>query len=614
MTNRLFVKITLILLSVLCFFLYLTTFIFPQRYDVIQEHSGKLDASTIPSNTIINIQGNWRFYPYSDSLSLDPPSNSYLSPTGSWNHIPGISSQQPALGYGLYTINMTLAHPGTYGIRFDSVFSAYKLYINGIFLMENGTFSTDPHKEVGSAAQRYTTFYTDQDHIQIQCLVSNSHNIKKGGLSNFVLFGTSDLIVNNYYRDLINSTFLIGIFVGLGIFLLLMYRLDHRNYLYLSLICFSAAIIEATYDHLFIYYLFPTIPYALLCKIEYMGFILGMIGFLLFTTHLFLQPTSWLRILKWIDYTYLIMVILLPYTIFAYNDRIYITILVLNTAACLYTLLRSIRHHWHAALILFGTLIMGITIWIDYRFVNGYGSLYLTRHSCGLGILFFITCHLFVMSDTIYVAFKKSSFAKDMEIAYLQAQISPHFIFNILGSIQQVMGHSPEKANLLIVKFSDFLRARHKFDYRHHITCPLSEELSLSETYVHLQNHIHSDMILLNIAVPDELANVPVPRLILQPLLENAIKHGLTSPPLHITIHAAQFKEYILITVSDNGPGIAPQTLHHLFEPNTTREGIGLINVNERLKQNYGTKLHITSNYKQGTQIHITIPAKEDYA
>lgn len=200
----------------------------------------------------------------------------------------------------------------------------------------------------------------------------------------------------------------------------------------------------------------------------------------------------------------------------------------------------------------------------------------------------------------------------DAEIKALQAQINPHFLFNALNTISYYCSVEPLTAKKLITYLADY--------YRQNLADPntlisFRQELQHVNAYLNIEMARFRNRLQIKYKI-DENSFFKVPALILQPLIENSIKHGLHSKINGgtITITVKNFAEYFLISVHDNGVGIPAAKLNRLLVDDPERKSIGLININKRLLAIYGPDngLHITSNHN-GTTVEFKIPKQEDF-
>lgn len=197
--------------------------------------------------------------------------------------------------------------------------------------------------------------------------------------------------------------------------------------------------------------------------------------------------------------------------------------------------------------------------------------------------------------------------ARAAEVAFLQAQIKPHFLFNVLNTISSFCDTDPDRAARLIDELANYLRQ--SFDFKNlHMFVPLDKEISLVKSYLEIEKARFGD----DLAVEFELdysIQADIPPLTIQPLVENAIHHGLRKKGgrgvINVTVQLAQ--DEVRVTVSDNGKGIPPGRLDKLLIPDET-SGVGLRNINARLTRLYGRGLSVKSEAGKGTKISFIIP------
>jgi two-component system LytT family sensor kinase len=190
----------------------------------------------------------------------------------------------------------------------------------------------------------------------------------------------------------------------------------------------------------------------------------------------------------------------------------------------------------------------------------------------------------------------------------LQRQINPHFLFNTLNSIAALVRSQPELAREMTVKLANILRALLK---DHDTYVPLSQELSFTDDYLDIEVvRFGADKLRVEKEIDPRTLGILVPSILLQPLIENSIKHGL-EPRIHggtVTLRSRLDGERVLIEVADDGVGMGQRPASALRR---TGAGIGMKNVQERLEVLYGDQAHFTvvSNPGRGTLVSIEIPA-----
>jgi len=201
---------------------------------------------------------------------------------------------------------------------------------------------------------------------------------------------------------------------------------------------------------------------------------------------------------------------------------------------------------------------------------------------------------------------KAESMAHEAQLKMLRYQLNPHFLFNTLNSISSLVNKRDDsRANEMILQLSDFLRHSLYIDPVEGIT--LKEELDALNLYLRIEQARFGDRLSIHLDVSSDAEQLHVPSMILQPLVENAIKYAIApcEEGGEIKISAGLYKdEMIAISVADNGPG---------FDENLIDEssvGVGLRNTRERLNTFYrgNSRFLIDSNGKNGTKISIIVP------
>jgi sensor histidine kinase YesM len=197
----------------------------------------------------------------------------------------------------------------------------------------------------------------------------------------------------------------------------------------------------------------------------------------------------------------------------------------------------------------------------------------------------------------------------------LKAQVNPHFLFNTLSTIRALARTAPEKARARIKDLSDFLRQSLE---RSHDMVSLAEEMELVHSYIRLERSRFGDRIRVSEMIQTELMDVMLPIFSLQPLVENAIKHGLSSKRSggNLQLRIYKNEDCLLVDVEDDGLGISADRLAQIvkFDGHLNRvagsAGIGLNNIHKRIQTTFGKNfgLKITSQQGKGTLVQIRLP------
>lgn len=196
------------------------------------------------------------------------------------------------------------------------------------------------------------------------------------------------------------------------------------------------------------------------------------------------------------------------------------------------------------------------------------------------------------------------------ELHALHAQINPHFLFNTLNTIIMFSRTNPETARRLLIRLATFFRQTLK---RHGHFNTLREELEYINTYLVLEKARFREKLRILRDIDKELMDYQVPVLSLQPLVENAVKHGVTPKVGHGAVQISVKKENgeLHVMVKDDGVGIPGDKLHLVLQPGYgSGNGVGLSNVHERLKSLFGEEygLQIESTEGEGTTVHVRVP------
>ena len=188
----------------------------------------------------------------------------------------------------------------------------------------------------------------------------------------------------------------------------------------------------------------------------------------------------------------------------------------------------------------------------------------------------------------------------------LEMQVQPHFLFNALNGISALIEEDPEKANVMIGRLSDFIRMA--LDRNGVQEISLREELQFVDGYLDVEQLRFSDRLTVHHDIEEACLNALVPTMLLQPIVENAIRHGVAKRrgPVSIHLHARRENGNLRLFVTDDGPGLpTPEKLH---------VGIGLFNTRARLQHLYGThqRCDLSSPPSGGTRVDLVLPFHQE--
>jgi two-component system LytT family sensor kinase len=204
---------------------------------------------------------------------------------------------------------------------------------------------------------------------------------------------------------------------------------------------------------------------------------------------------------------------------------------------------------------------------------------------------------------------REAQLAEAAKLDALRAQINPHFLFNTLNTISMRARTDPEEARRLLVRLSDFLRYAMK--HSGHLA-PFGEEYFFVRTYLFLEKARYGERLKVRYDVDPQCLSLPVPVLTIQPLIENAVKHGIATRPggglVELKARLEPIGGVLRIKVTDNGVGIDPEKLSALLSVGT--QVSALANIYERLVRIYGGRasFDVSSTPGKGTSVSLSLP------
>lgn len=211
---------------------------------------------------------------------------------------------------------------------------------------------------------------------------------------------------------------------------------------------------------------------------------------------------------------------------------------------------------------------------------------------------------------------QKESAQKQAELMAMRSQIKPHFIYNTLNSVKILASYNKQNE---IAKALQRLAGliRHTFSFTESY-CTFEDEINYIKDYIALMQMCYVNNIDVTYDIDEEISGCTVPAILLQPIVENAISHGLAMKLVEkgeaakLSIRAVRENEKVLIEVTDNGAGISPEKLKNIFEiePNKMEKGVGIKNISERIKLLYGDAFGLTIKSIEGmfTTVSINLP------
>jgi two-component system, LytTR family, sensor kinase len=243
------------------------------------------------------------------------------------------------------------------------------------------------------------------------------------------------------------------------------------------------------------------------------------------------------------------------------------------------------------------------TIWL--RTLYDEVALYMSLYAIPLVINYILESKERLVRQQIETARLNEQFSK-AQLDALRRQIEPHFLFNALHAIAGLVREGRNDAAVtMIARLSEFLRKVVDTSDRHEV--PLGEEVQFLQKYLDIQKVRFADRLQLSVDVPEELRAAQVPSLILQPIVENSIKHGIAKQARGgwIRVTASRSSGRLTLSVYNDGPSLPEDS-------ESTQSGIGIANLRSRLRAMFGDAFEFSlRNHAAGVEVLISVPFRE---
>lgn len=628
-TFRLAVSIAVLLIMILFIFLTNRTCVL-KTADAFKGHVN-LSGWDV-GKEIYALNGDWTFYPneYTGSgkgiespVFIEVPSSMKTS----------LYERPKGVNFGTYELNLDIDTPGQYMLFIPGVRSAYKVYVNGALLGGVGDTGRTVDEENGVYQPSNYLINADGTALDIKIETSFFTSVN-GGIVNDIYLGTVENIYRYSINQLINDILTVGMLIGFGIYPLLLVSRENKGkagYYFAGFSIFSALFAITINPNAGLFFRHG-IPLKFMVKAEFLAFILMMfcIYAFLVSVYPYDKKRNLTKIIAVIDGIYLVLIFVSGNKgMLNVVGNLYPIVLVINAAICFLVIIRSIaKKKVYAMLSLSGSFVFVLMGFLEIIASESGRNLrlYLKNDLYNIGLVVFVICHINIFLMEIDRAFENAALADRMEISYLHAQIAPHFLFNTLNNLYVLMSSDIEKAKDLLMNLSQFLKVKYRFDCNKFDDYKLGDEIGFLKSYTDIENYRKQGNIRLQFdfdgeKIPgDEEINednaeknwyekVKFQPMILQPLVENAIRHGYKSEPLDIRIQVKRADGYLEFLVEDNGAGMPEMQVKMLNK--AMSHGVGVQNINYRLSKYCGERLHFDSTPGMGTRIKFRYRMEE---
>ena len=510
---------------------------------------------------------------------------------------------------------LKLPSNASYAIWFPADFCEYNVYVNGSLAAASDTFRSK-HPHIANA------FYvplpassTGTYEIIVNVIAPSDFPFVRSGA---VLIGSLKKIELSFMHIRIVSLFFLS-FITFTMLFTIVQIIAIRNDLRLlafSIMSFFTMLAMSFMDGRMFATYFPQTPYKLGCMLEYLApplFILSLV-FFSYSMYKDIYPKNHL--------IYVSVFLIVPVVnAFLLNRYTWLSIAasavnVIPFAICLYVFVVAYSKDLpHALPYGIGVMAIEISLLLYYSTRD---MAVPSRFAYVIGYLIFAITIVTILAHeyaTQYTSEYKlsSELSKQLEAmqasenAFLNAQMKPHFLYNTLNTIADCCVTDSKKAQQLINSLSEYLKLVLSLDNMDK-TVPLRRELELASAYTAIEKqrfpsiNFYKDF-------PIKLPKIMMPPLIIQPLIENAIKHGVrkSDKPGVVTLRIVENEDSVDFFVSDNGKGMDEEAIGKLFHVPKDNQSIGIYNIDKRLKNLYGEGLKVESTPGLGTCVSFRV-------
>ncbi len=590
--------------------------------------NGTMDLSTwnIEQKESIHLDGEWQFYwnrllSPADFQLEEPIPSGFMQVPGLWNGTDMDGKQLPPFGCATYRLVINhIPASKVLGLKKGNARFSSKIFVNGHELISDGVPAYQAPDYKSGNTPKLGFFQNDSESVEIIVQVAN-YEYMNSGIPVSLELGREDVMLYQHQKKTMLALAVFAVLWTIAFLYLIFFVVARikgvKEYILplFSLFCFLFAIGNGLADQRPLLFFFPDISFTLAFKMKDFFLSANFIT-LLWVFHTFkngLLPLHPAKIISIMYGFYLLAVLLLPIHVYY---KIHQVVMICNTVILLGLLVQAIHLYIKEA--------KGLLLFVSVLTVNMYSfdcilfSLGLKANSSfsQVFMMFFAVVMILLLSMHYLTAITQLQTSvlrtQEAEIAFLRAQINPHFLYNALNSIAALCSTAPEKAEEVVVELSQYLRR--SFDFKRiDAMTTLEKELELLEAYLYIEETRFGDRLKVEYDI-DETLNIPIPPLVLQPLVENAVRHGLMSNVVGgtVTISIRRQQDQAMFTIEDNGVGMEAVRISELLEEKPKSGGIGIWNINQRLKMLYKRGLTVYSVIGSGTTVTFCLPLNKE--
>lgn len=562
---------------------------------------------------MVQLDGSWAFYPG----KLIIPNSSYeklkidhIEVPGNWNEY--VFDDRP---YGTYHLQIDVPEEGTYGLMVRRIRHSNRMYINGVEAGASGNPSEDRHTyQFGDI--KYTAFAESiNKRLDIVIQVAN-YGYPTGGIVHSIHFGTDKQIkIKSDVYKLIDAVPIIGCLLLFLIYFCAYLQQGRKIYeLYFSLFCLSLGLYVSLIKEKLLLLFLPGLSPIIQVNIQ-LFLIHSAVLFLLLFIYCFFKPYSNRSVVKAICILLSIQILLFgipkSFKLYYFIPIKYtqIEIVIVLAASYIYILIILIRALFNKVEGSEYVLVV-VTSFSCYGVLLGLNLLFETD----IGVIPLFLFLTMVISLSSLMGFqsraalveKSSQEAINQELSNYYAQITPHFLYNTLNTIIGLSYKDEEKAREALQYLAIYFRA--KLDYKNHLSLvSIEEEVELVQAYLAIEKLRFGERLVIKYDIDEKVVGC-IPSMTIQPLIENAVQHGIAKKKDGGTVCLSIKKNAndIEIVIKDDGIGISIEKQAEILSEQNTR--IGFINPIKKIKLIKNASFKMESTEGNGTKISIKLP------
>lgn len=594
--------------------------------------NGIMDLSewNVQKDPILPLNGEWEFYwnqlltpsDFHPAGGTAPELTGFLRVPSLWSGKEFGGKVLPVFGCATYRLVLkNTPYCGVLGLKKANVRFSSKVYVNGQELFADGKPAKDAASYESGNNPKFGFYYCDGSNMEIIVQASNFDYIDSGIPSSFLMGEQSAMLKLQRKSELPGFSVLVTL-LTIALLYFIFYicaRICGRkasSLLAFAVFCFIIAIGNALTDQRPLVLLLPHISFESIFKMKdfFLSASLIAVTSVFYHTRRGIVSLRMFQIVSAIYCCHMLAVLLLPIYLYC---KIYPLIMVINTVL-LGTLLtktmilfiRCKQSEMLDYLLLF-IAILAINLYsVDCILFTGslledpfLSQVYLILFA--VMMIFLLSMHYYKALSNLKVSMKRT---RNAEIAFLRSQIKPHFLFNTLNSIAALCKAAPDKAEDVTIQLSEYLRGSFDFKTLDSLST-VKKEMELMEAYLNIEKVRFGKRLTVEYDI-DKTIDIPIPPLILQPLVENAVRHGLMTCVNGGTVKVSirKIQSNAAFSIEDNGTGMEPSQLERIFLQVSGRSGVGLWNISQRLRLIYGIQLEIWSEKGAGTKVSFQIP------